>query len=232
MNCNTPEQQIELNKALIKVISETKDIGADSNNPFHGNNYASLSKHLEVLKPIFAKNGLAVFQMPIGNEASVGIRTTILHKDGGSVSSDALIPAKEGISGQNAGSIYSYLRRYALASVAGCATEDNDAEVNRVETKKFIANTSSSTVVSTPRETVSESTNGDVNFELAVPFGKNKGTALKDLPLSDLEYWATKWEPKPWEKTGKVGQKDLMLKRSAKALYESKSSETGDDVPY
>jgi uncharacterized protein (DUF3820 family) len=78
-----------------------------------------------------------------------------------------------------------------------------------------------------------------VDFSLQVPFGKNKGTALEDLPDADLDYWANKWEPKPWEKTGKVGAKDLSLKKSAQALWAMKSSESGnstddteDQVPF
>jgi uncharacterized protein (DUF3820 family) len=78
-----------------------------------------------------------------------------------------------------------------------------------------------------------------VDFSLAVPFGKNKGTSLQDLPDADLDYWANKWEPKPWEKTGKVGAKDLSLKKSAQALWAMKSSESGnstdepeDQVPF
>jgi hypothetical protein len=113
MNQNTPEQQVALNKALIKVLAETKDIIADSTNPFHKNKYASLSAHLDALKPLFAKHGLGILQMPIGDMDSVGVRTIIIHIEGGSVSADALVPAEKGLSGQNAGSLYSYLRRYA-----------------------------------------------------------------------------------------------------------------------
>jgi hypothetical protein len=76
-----------------------------------------------------------------------------------------------------------------------------------------------------------------VDFDLPVPFGKNKGTTLNNLPLADLDYWANKWEPKPWEKTGKVGPKDLSLKKSAQALWAIKErgeeeSEPQDEVPF
>jgi hypothetical protein len=60
---------------------------------------------------------------------------------------------------------------------------------------------------------------------------------LNELPLSDLDYWANKWEPKPWEKTGKVGPKDLALKASAQALWAVKNANaepevTQDEVPF
>ena len=75
MNPNTPEGQIAINVALVNALGETQDIIADSTNPFHKNSYASLSKHLEILKPIFKKHGLGILQFPIGDNASVGIRT-------------------------------------------------------------------------------------------------------------------------------------------------------------
>ena len=123
MNPNTPEGQIAINVALVNALGETQDIIADSTNPFHKNSYASLSKHLEILKPIFKKHGLGILQFPIGGDGSVGVRTLIVHISGASVEADALIPADKEMSGQDAGSVYSYLRRYSLASVAGVATE-------------------------------------------------------------------------------------------------------------
>ena len=79
---NTPEQQVAINKALVGFISETTDILADSDNPFHKSRYASLSKHLEVLKPLLKKHGLTVLQLPSGDFESVGIKTIILHESG------------------------------------------------------------------------------------------------------------------------------------------------------
>jgi hypothetical protein len=77
-----------------------------------------------------------------------------------------------------------------------------------------------------------------IDFELTVPFGNNKGTALSALADKDLDYWANKWEPKPWEKTGKVGAKDQSLKKSAQALWALKQNggdsepESTDEVPF
>ena len=70
--------------------------------------------------------------MPICDIDSVGIRNIIFHLDGGMLSCNGLVPAEKGMSGQQAGSLYSYVRRYSLASIAGIATEDDDAESDRV----------------------------------------------------------------------------------------------------
>ena len=230
--------------ALVSALSETKDVHADSTNPFHKNKYASLGAHLAVVKPIFAKHGLAILQFPSSDGKNVGVTTTIVHKDGGMISEAVHIPVGDSIKGQDAGSIISYLRRYSLASVAGIATEDDDAETDR------IVRTNAAATAATPVRTVTVSTakfipnpeatssdSGDVNFDIPVPFGKNKGTSLNNLPLSDLDYWANKWEPKPWEKTGKVGPKDRALKASAQALWAVKNANsepevTQDEVPF
>lgn len=230
---------IALQQALILAIAETPEVHADSTNPFHKSKYASLNAHLSLVKPIFAKHGLAILQMPIGKSDAVGVSTTIIHKDGGSISTDAYIPCGQGLKAQEAGSIYSYLRRYAIAAVAGIATDDDDANV--VSTTKFTptATTTATVKKMTVNPTASTSASGEVDFSLQVPFGKNKGSSLDSLPLNDLDYWANKWEPKPWEKTGKVGSKDLNLKSSAQALWSIKNSgsdtagdESEDQVPF
>jgi hypothetical protein len=254
MNQNTPEQQVELNKALIKALSETKDIVADSTNPFHKNNYASLSKHLEILKPIFSKHGLGILQMPIGDMDSVGVRTIVIHEDGGSVSSDALIPAEKGISGQNAGSIYSYLRRYALASVAGCATSDDDAETNRVESpapaKSYVDKASKGTKW-IPNENAKPAKASAGSSDIVAPFGDAKGTPLSALPLrsndrtkkcADLNYWANAWQPKPFGESTTISKRDLATKAEAQRLWaesngesapaQDSKPETIDEIPF
>jgi hypothetical protein len=229
---------IALQQALILAIAETPEVHADSTNPFHKSKYASLNAHLSLVKPIFAKHGLAILQMPIGKSDAVGVSTTIIHKDGGSISTDAYIPCGQGLKAQEAGSIYSYLRRYAIAAVAGIATDDDDANV--VSTTKTAVYSAPATVKKmTVNPTASTSSTGEVDFSLQVPFGKNKGSSLDSLPLNDLDYWANKWEPKPWEKTGKVGSKDLNLKSSAQALWSIKNSNSDeaedtseDQVPF
>ena len=241
---NNIEYRAKLNTALVKAIAETKDVHADSTNPFHKNKYASLGAHLEVVKPIFAKHGLAILQFPTSCDKSIGVNTVIVHESGASIEEAICIPVGDSIKGQDAGSVISYLRRYALASVAGIATEDDDAEINRIANPSPSSNAVKTTSVATtakfiPNPNVSQSSSGEINFDLPVPFGKNKGTTLNNLPLSDLNYWANTWEPKPWEKTGKVGPKDLSLKASAQALWAIKNAESqpqsddeGDAIPF
>ncbi|CAB5178844.1 Essential recombination function protein [uncultured Caudovirales phage] len=243
MNQNTPEQQVALNKSLIKALAETKDIVADSTNPFHKNKYASLSQHLTTLKPIFAKNGLGILQLPIGDMESVGVRTIIIHADGGSVRADALVPAEKGISGQNAGSLYSYLRRYALASVAGVATEDDDAETNRVDAPspaKSYVNLNAKGTKFIPNPNAEKSVQGKGSSDVVAPFGDAKGTPLSALPLrstdrskkcADLNYWANAWQPKPFGDSGVISKRDLATKAEAQRLWADANGAPAEDAP-
>jgi hypothetical protein len=249
-------KKAELHSALIKAIGETKDIVADSNNPFHKSKYASLSAHLSAIKPIFAKHNLAIIQFPCSSstlfgeaESGIGVKTIVIHSNGASLEASCIIPVEKGASGQQAGAIISYLRRYSLASVAGVATEDDDCEIDRISrpvsqnsTTKYIPNPNASkpaqvsgNAPAPANAPVVPSSAGDIDPSIPVPFGNNKGTPVGELSLNDLTYWATKWEPRPYEKTGKVTAKDAKLKATAVALYEMASSgqsEGSDEVPF
>ena len=255
---NTPELQAQLFASLVKAIAESKDVHADANNPFHKSKYATLSAHLSALKPVFAKHNLAIVQLPIGNSDSVGIRTCIIHSNGAVISSDALIPVGEvkkkdkntgeeysvkEMSGQQAGSIYSYLRRYSLASIAGVATDDDDSETDRevrsiprsAPTTKYVEMSPASNTKVIMNDSKPEPIS-DIDPSMPVPFGNNKGTPIGELTEKDLKYWATTWEPRPYEKTGKVTAKDAKLKATAVALYSSLTNKPEvnqtDDVPF
>jgi hypothetical protein len=230
----------ELYTALSKVHDETKDIVADDYNPHFKNKFASLSAHLSYLKPIFSKHGLVVIQLPTSeyHDNGIGIKTIIAHKNGTSIESSCIVPVGEQATGQQAGAILTYLRRYCLASIGGLATTDDDCEADRVVKTASSPAPAKKAAPSAPAVSAPSMAGVSIDFELSVPFGKNKGTALNNLPLADLDYWANKWEPKPWEKTGKVGAKDLSLKKSAQALWaikergEEGEPETQDEVPF
>lgn len=240
----------ELASALVAALSQTKDVVADAQNPFHKNVYATLGAHLEATKGIFAKHGLAIVQFPHGDGNQVGINTMVIHKDGGYIQNYVTIPvAAEGFKGQDAGSLFSYLRRYAIASVAGIATTDDDAESDRVA-RTSAPTAKAASAVAGARAMIATAPAakaapvaipaGDIDPSMVLPFGRSKGLQIGELGVDDLAYWANTWEPRPFEKTGRVSEKDLKLKRTAKALY-AKATEAapaqasdapGDDVPF
>lgn len=123
----------ELAAALVAAINEAgTSVVADAQNPFHKNSYATLGAHLSATKAVFAKHGLAIVQFPYGDGNQVGVNTMVVHKDGGYVQQYVTLPVGETVKGQDAGSLFSYLRRYAIAAVAGLATTDDDAEADRI----------------------------------------------------------------------------------------------------
>jgi hypothetical protein len=241
----SPESQTALFKALVSFVAETKDIVADDYNPHFKNKFASLSKHLEVIKPIAKKHGLAIIQLPVGGyDNAVGVRTIVIHEQGGSIQSDAVIPCAVGMNGQNAGSLYSYIRRYALASIAGVATEDDDAEFDRVvktQSKPMSAPKAQASAPASAPVASKSSASGNV-----APFGDAKGVALSALPImsddkskkcADLNYWANVWQPRPFGDTGKISAKDLATKAEAQRLWaeangNSDSEPSSEDVPF
>lgn len=248
---NTPE----LNAALVAAIAETKDVHADSTNPFHRSKYASLGAHLSALKGIFAKHGLAIVQFPIayGGEHTVGVKTIVMHKSGQSIGFDCTLTApvkrtedgkviEQGYTAQQAGATISYLRRYALASVAGVATDDDDAETDRVVHTKTqpVVNYIPNPNAAQPASQQAPVAAGDIDPSIVVPFGRSKGQPIGSLSKDDLRYWAETWEPRPYEKTGKVTKKDATLKATAVALYSGSASAKAadaeqqemDDVPF
>lgn len=242
-------QKAELHKSIILALAETKDIVANDYNPFHKSKFANLSTHLSTLKPIFAKYNLAIVQFPTTNtfqdSGSIGVKTLIIHANGESLESSICIPVDSETSGQQAGALITYLRRYALACVAGVATDDDDAEADRtIKTAKTATKATYVTGVAPVAKAsyqpvtapqVTEGVQDSIDPSIPVPFGNNKGTAIGELGLNDLAYWATKWEPRPYEKTGKVTAKDAKLKATAVALYQNAqggSQENSEDVPF
>lgn len=232
-------------QSLVKVLADTKDIQADSVNPFHESTYASLGKHLEVLKPIFAKHGLSILQFPIGTEHAVGVRTIIFNDQGDEVSGDILIPCGDDTTGQDAGALITYLRRYALASVAGVATEDDDALAQSMKKKpsNFTKPKSSAPASAPAPVTTSAPAPVSANTDILVPFGDRKGQPISSLPriesnrevkFGDLNYFANRWTPKPFGENEFPSKRDLAIKAEAVRLWqagEQKTQQT-EDVPF
>ena len=111
----------KLTLALSKVQAQLKPAKENSKNPFFKSSYADLGSVWDSIRKLLSDNELAIIQMP----TDVGGLTTILsHSSGEYISSTMYIPSKEDAHG--VGSAISYARRYALASVVGVVTGDDD----------------------------------------------------------------------------------------------------------
>lgn len=138
----TSEQINELADALAKAQAELENVDKSGTNPAYkadgkATRYAKLDAVLDEVRPKFAKHGIGILQMAINGEgANIGVATRFTHNSGQWIES-ALFVAPTKFDAQGAGSVITYLRRYALMAMAGIAPEDDDgnAAVGRPEAR-------------------------------------------------------------------------------------------------
>jgi hypothetical protein len=115
--------------ALAKAQKAIKGAAKDSKNPHFNSRYADLESIAEACREPLADNEIAVVQSPSTPEAGLfGMTTMFLHASGEWIQSDVLTVQAKDAGPQAAGSCCTYLRRYQLASMAGVAPADDDAE--------------------------------------------------------------------------------------------------------
>lgn len=119
-NANAP-----LFAALAKAQAEVENAIKGNVNPHFKSRYADLAEVLNTVRPTFARHGLSILQSTAFDGINVSVTTTLAHAEGGWVSSCAsCVPAR--VDAQGIGAATTYLRRYALAAMAGVAQEDDD----------------------------------------------------------------------------------------------------------
>ena len=130
----------ELATALCAAQSQMGGAVKDSANPFFKSSYADLTSVIKAIKQPFADNGLSYTQFPVSNENGVGVSTRLMHISGQWLEMDYTLPTVKK-DPQAAGSAITYARRYALQSIAGIPTADDDAEsaMLRGDDKKVIS---------------------------------------------------------------------------------------------
>lgn len=113
-------------EALIKAISECENVTAQKINPQFRSKYFGLSDLLSAIKPVLGRYGLAAFQIPCSNADRVWISTSIIHTSGHTWACGDLGVAAGNLTQQNIGSVFTYLKRYALSTLMGVASETED----------------------------------------------------------------------------------------------------------
>lgn len=127
----TSEQIGEIAAALVKAQAEIENVEKSASNPAFKRDgqpmqYATLGGALEEVRPKFAKHGVYIMQAAInGDGSNIGVTTRLLHSSGQWIES-TLYVAPTRFDAQGAGSVITYLRRYALMAMAGIAPEDDD----------------------------------------------------------------------------------------------------------
>lgn len=123
----------ELAKALVAFQKTVPTVGKTrtariptKNGGEYTYKYADLADIQEAIKEPLSQNGLAVTQFLIGgSDGYTGIQTIIWHESGQSISGTTEVPT-DGKTAQEAGSLFTYYKRYALGAALGISTEDDD----------------------------------------------------------------------------------------------------------
>ena len=127
MKMKSSEQTNELALALNLAQSQMGGAIKDSSNPFFKSSYADLTSVIKAIKQPFADNGLSYTQFPVSVDGRIGVATRLMHVSGQYIESEFALPVVKQ-DPQAAGSAITYARRYALQSIAGIPTADDDAE--------------------------------------------------------------------------------------------------------
>jgi hypothetical protein len=117
--------------ALVAALGEMTNPQFDAVNPAFKARYATLANILSTIRPVLAKNGLAITQTvdPYQVEGAatwkVTVTTKILHTTGETMESAITLPASKA-DAQGIASAITYARRYALSAICNIAGDDDD----------------------------------------------------------------------------------------------------------
>lgn len=117
--------------AYAKAQAEMGKVEKDATNTHFSTKYSTLAAVISAVIPSMSANGLAVLQSPTFDGEVLTVETIVMHAEGGWIKSNINVrPGKP--DAQGLGSAITYLRRYALMSLAGVAPEDDDGNAASV----------------------------------------------------------------------------------------------------
>lgn len=122
--------------ALAVAFKAFPVISKDKYNPFFKSNYADLASVREAVKPALVANDLVILQSPHANGKMVTVTTRILHKSGQWIEADFAAEAKDP-SAQSVGAATTFICRYALVSLLGLSTADEDDDGNSTGSTRY-----------------------------------------------------------------------------------------------
>ena len=192
MNQHQSDQIDLLAAAIVAAQLELEPAKKDATNPFFHSKYADLPAVWDALAP-FRKHGIAITQPPLDSpDGYICIGTQLTHVSGQFMRS--MLKMRVGKDDpQGYGSALTYARRYALGSMTGLVTEEDDdgnAASPPATTKDFATKfpeqaqkiAAKLATPNTPPATLAPASSW------VVPFGKNKGQSISDVTEDDLDY--------------------------------------------
>lgn len=120
------EKTDQLIPALVAALAEMPHPPKDDANPHFNSRFASLPGVVNTVRPVLARHGLALLQVPGTGQRGPVIYSTLMHSSGQWMELPALeVPALKP-DPQAYGSAITYGRRYALLAACGVAADDDD----------------------------------------------------------------------------------------------------------
>jgi hypothetical protein len=115
-------------QALVLAVAGCANARALRINPHFRSKYFALSDLLDIVKPTFAKYGLAIIQVPSTEDGRISISAQVFHTSGHCWDFKSVGIKSEGLTLQALGSAMSYLKRYQLATLCGVAADLEEGE--------------------------------------------------------------------------------------------------------
>jgi hypothetical protein len=200
---STPDDQImpAWASCLRRVTTITKDQVADTGKYTYG--YASLGAVLNAIKTTIADEGLVLSQNVTTEENLVYVSTTLYHVESAQWITWMPLGLKAGSDPQATGSAITYGRRYALLTLFGIATEDDDGHAATAEAR----NPEQRTEAEKEMRAMIAGFGKQQRHAFIEAFKDEFGMGLTDLPMSrhgDALTWAKAWKyhPTPADDTG------------------------------
>lgn len=197
-------------QAEFPAIERSRDVTVNTKNgSSYTFSYAPLDAILAAVRPVLTKHELAVSQL-LGNvNGQAALKTVLLHSGGETLEDVCPLPGNGNLSAQEWGSLVTYFRRYALVTVLGIATEEDD-DGNHAS-GNAVSNGTHQPV--TPKEPFKPS-------EYVVHWSKHKGKKLGELSKQSLKWFATEWQMQE-----DATEADHLMKAAVVALH------SGNDEP-
>jgi len=121
-----------LAKAMLRVQKAVGPVCKDKTNSFTNSKYATLNSVMEACSKALNEAGVWVTQYPMPVENSVnalGLMTKLVHVESGEFQASMLVMPLPKNDPQGYGSALTYARRYALSSMVGLTTFDDDGNM-------------------------------------------------------------------------------------------------------
>jgi hypothetical protein len=161
----------------------------DSTNPHFRSKYADLTSIITASRDALTSNDLAVLQRAQPHERGVQIQTTIVHSSGEWISDAGLFLPAAKLDPQGFGSAATYCRRYGLAAMLGIVQDDDDG--NAASAPRVAAAPAQSAVQAITERfdaTPAPATESDSGDDYVFKFGKHKGTSIREVPGTYLDW--------------------------------------------